>query len=260
MKAKTIVSFRGGDILVAPFVDPIWRKYLIEEMFPELTCVHFISYAMRDLAREFATNQDNFYVIPMGIETNLFNPSAEKSINQCVNLVTTARLSWQKGLPYALEVVKNLVDKGYDVKYHIIGDGPLRTELKYLTHILGLQDHIIFHGKVNLYEVQNILFDCDIYLQPSITENLCIATIEAMSMKLPIVASDVGALPELVTDNETGFLVPIINPEQFTESIEKLIHDPALRKKFGEKGREVVLDKYTIETERARWLEMYSRL
>lgn len=257
---KTIVSFRGGDIMVSPFTDAKWRTYLTETLFPKLDCVHFISNAMLIAATKFAGKRDNYKMITMGVDLEKFKPIERLENKDRIQFVTTARLNWQKGLPYALEAVKLLRDQVVDLDYHIIGDGPMRTALKFQALKLGIDDVVNFHGRVDLNEVKAILANGDIYLQPSVTESLCVAAIEAMALKLPVVAFDVGGLAEVVNDGVSGLLSPVGDVQKLVSAIKKLIDDPVLRKSMGMEAYEIAKQRYSLEIERKRWLDFYREL
>lgn len=258
--AKTILSFRGGDIMVSPFTDAKWREYLTDKLFPELDCVHFVSSAMLETAIEFAGVRDNFKMITMGIDLEKFQPFKQQKVDGKNRLVTTARLTWQKGLNFALEAIKKLKNEGLDISYHIIGDGPLLTALKFQAHSLDVLDRVHFHGRVDLDEVKRILGESDIYLQPSVSESLCVAVMEAMAMELPVVATAVGGLPEVVANERSGLLVPVGDVDSLAHAIGKLVADPVLRKTMGLEGAKIVGEKFSIEKERDQWLNFYKAL
>lgn len=255
--AKTIVSFRGGDIMVSPFTDAKWRDYLTDKLFQELDCVHFICTAMLETAIEFAGTNEKYKMFTMGIDLRKFRAIDRQNGDGTIHLVTTARLTWQKGLNFALEAVKELRDEGLDIVYHLIGDGPLLTPLLYQAHLLGIMEHVSFHGRLNLDEVKELLAISDIYLQPSVTEGLPVAVIEAMAMELPVIATAVGGLPEVVVSGRSGLLVPVGNVDKLVNAIKTLISDPELRKTMGAEGARIVKANFSIEKERDQWLNFY---
>jgi glycosyltransferase involved in cell wall biosynthesis len=141
-----------------------------------------------------------------------------------------------------------------------VGDGNLYNQLAYWSRYLGIQDVVILHGRVTLDQVRDILDEADIYLQPSISESLCIATIEGMAMELPIVATTVGEFPEMVDEGESGFLVPPGDADAIATALKKLINQPEMAKSMGKLGRKIVLEKYTLDAERQNWLQVYRSL
>ena len=159
-----------------------------------------------------------------------------------------------------MNAIKQLKDEGIALEYHIVGDGNLYNQLAYWSRYLGIQDVVILHGRVTLDQVRDILDEADIYLQPSISESLCIATIEGMAMELPIVATTVGEFPEMVDEGESGFLVPPGDADAIATALKKLINQPEMAKSMGKLGRKIVLEKYTLDAERQNWLQVYRSL
>ena len=259
--AKSITSFRGGDILVKPYIDSAWKDYLTKELFPSQTIVHLISSCMLEEAEKISPESNNFLMLTMGVDEKLFVPKDISSTNaEKTIIVTSGRLSWQKGLIFALNAIKQLKDEGIALEYHILGDGNLYNQLAYWSRYLGIQDIVILHGRVTLDEVRELLNTADIYLQPSISESLCVAAIEAMAMELPVVATTVGEFPKMVTEGESGFLVPPGNSDAIAGALKKLIQEPEMAKSMGKLGRKIVLEKFTLDAERQNWLQVYRSL
>jgi glycosyltransferase involved in cell wall biosynthesis len=96
-------------------------------------------------------------------------------------------------------------------------------------------------------EIPRILSKCDIYVQPSLWEGLCITVVEAMATGLPIVATKVGGIPESVIDGYNGFLVPSRNPEALADRILKLVENPDIRAQMGERSRKIAEEKYSLD-------------
>jgi len=259
--AKSITSFRGGDILVMPYIDLAWKDYLTKELFPSQKIVHLISSCMLEEAEKLSPESKNFLMLTMGIDEKLFVPKNKNSANaEKVIIVTSGRLSWQKGLIFALNAIKQLKDEGIALEYHIVGDGNLYNQLAYWSRYLGIQDSVILHGRVSLDEVRDILNTADIYLQPSISESLCIATIEGMAMELPVVATTVGEFPKMVVEGESGLLVPPGDADAIASALKKLIQESEMAKVMGKLGRKIVLEKFTLDIERQNWLQVYQNL
>lgn len=259
--AKSVTSFRGGDILVMPYIDVAWKEYLTKELFPSQAIVHLISNCMVREVEKFSPETKNILMLHMGMDEKMFVPQDKKSNNFGKTIiVTSSRLSWQKGLIFALNAIKQLKDEGFALEYHIVGDGNLYNQLAYWSRYLGIQDDVFLHGRVRLDEVRDILNTADIYLQPSISECLCIATIEGMAMELPVVATTVGGFPEIVDEGESGFLVPPGDADAIALALKKLIQEPEMANAMGRHGRKIVLKKFTLDIERQNWLQIYRNL
>ncbi|MGI6630093.1 MAG: glycosyltransferase family 4 protein [Bacillota bacterium] len=158
---------------------------------------------------------------------------------------TVARLAPQKGLEYfikAASLVSQVVDK---VQFLIVGDGPLRKELEFITAKKRLQDKILFTGYFpNISEIYPVI---DVFVMPSLSEGLSISIIEAMAAKRPIAATAVGGIPELIRHRESGLLVPPGNEQALAQAILELLKRPKWSEKLGEKAGKKARNEYTVE-------------
>lgn len=135
--------------------------------------------------------------------------------------------------------------KSHEFRLLIVGDGPDMANLTQLTKDLDLESQVVFMG----YESDPIQFYpmMDLLVIPSAREGFGLVAVEAMLFGLPVIASEVGGLKDVVVDGETGFLVPPRSPESIAEKIQILIDQSELRKQMGEKGRQRALQHFTAE-------------
>ena len=160
------------------------------------------------------------------------------SATQVVGLV--ARLDhWGKGHRKFLTALANLKDC-YPVEALIIGGGRREAEVKQLAGEMGLAGRVHFLGQRP--DIPDLLAALDIFVLPSHSEGVSLALLEAMAAGLPVIVSAVGGLPEVVTDGVNGLLIPPKEPEALAGALARLLDDPALAKKLGERpatrGRE----------------------
>ena len=130
---------------------------------------------------------------------------------------TVARLRRVKGVEYLIEAAKHVVERVPDARFLIVGDGPRKAELEYKVKQLDLSSRSIFAGTRG--DVPAILSALDLFVLPSLSEALGIAVIEALLMRVPVVATNVGGVPEIVKSGETGLLVPPKDPIRLGEAI-----------------------------------------
>lgn len=140
-------------------------------------------------------------------------------------------------------IVRSKIDN--EIKLIIVGEGPEKENLVELAKRKNLINDIIFTGFQN--DAISYINAFDIFVMTSDKEGLPRVILEAMLMAKPVVASNIPGISELVINGETGFLVPPKNPEAFAEKILFLINNPDLRKQIGEKGRERVINHFSIE-------------
>ena len=155
--------------------------------------------------------------------------------------------------PVVAAVGRLVPEKGFDVFVHalarlpavtgvLIGDGPERGSLEALASELGVGDRLRILGWQQ--SPRALLADVDVVVAPSRFEGFGLSIVEAMLAERPVVGARAGAIPELVADGETGMLVPGDDPVALAAAIARLVDDPELRRRMGERGRAVALERY----------------
>ncbi len=156
-----------------------------------------------------------------------------------LNLLFVGRCHADKGLEYLLEAIGLLGD---DIVLNIVGDTCHDPEYyKKLVEIvrkLKIEEKIFFHGYIDKEELKQFCQGADIFVLPSVVEGFGAVLLEVMSAGLPIVASNVGGIPELIKDGYNGVLVPPKEGSSLANAINSLIRSPSLRKQYGMNGYE----------------------
>jgi glycosyltransferase involved in cell wall biosynthesis len=168
------------------------------------------------------------------------------------------RLDRAKGYEYLLQAMALFLRQLNNTHVVIGGSGPLVGSLTDLANELGISKRVHFLGHVA--DPRMVLNALDIYVQPSLCEAFPIALLEASAAGLPVVASDVGGIPESVLDGETGFVVPPKDPGSLAGSIEKLLADPQLRRAMGDAGVARTRREFSLDTMVRQTLEVYGSL
>ncbi|MEM3433202.1 MAG: glycosyltransferase [Candidatus Methanomethyliaceae archaeon] len=169
-------------------------------------------------------------------------------------LMYAGRLAHEKGLEYLLEAVACLVRSGECVKLVICGDGPDRGKLVERTRELGLTGCVIFRGHVEFERLREELLVSDVFVLPSLSEGIPKVLLEAMANGVPVVATAVGGVPDVIRDGFNGLLVQPRDPLGLADSIRALIRDDALRQKIIEGGYQFV-SQHTVEAQASRFVE-----
>lgn len=155
-------------------------------------------------------------------------------------------LRWEKGLHHLIEVAGMLGEDRPDLRLAIVGEGPERSELAERIERAGVGDRIRlfpFSGAADPH-----LSALDALLLPSdVFESLPIGVIEGMAHSLPVIASDLGGVPEMVRDGETGVLVPPGDTARLAEAVEELAADPERARELGRRGRELAESRFSLE-------------
>lgn len=175
-----------------------------------------------------------------GREDRLYRSQKEVTIG------IVAQLREEKRHADLIEAFSILSKKYPGAKLLIVGDGPLRGQLEAMTQRLEIDDCVNFAGFQK--DVHRYLSIMDIFVLPSRTEGLPIAIMEAMAQGLPVVASRVGGIPEIVDDQVTGILFEPGNVDQLNSSLAQLIVDPEKRKNLGDNGRKKVCRSFHPDT------------
>jgi len=162
-------------------------------------------------------------------------------------LINMAYFNEQKVQEYIIRSLAEITKTKNNVKLVLLGWGQREPILRKTVEELRLAGRVIFTGKKYHDEALKLLSLSDIYVSSSLWEGLPIAVLEAMAFRKPIVATDIIGNREAVTDGKTGILVPPKNPKAMAEAIMKLIHNPALAKNMGKKGRDRVERVFNIE-------------
>lgn len=151
-----------------------------------------------------------------------------------------------KGLSYFIDAAKIISQEfKLDIKFVIIGEGHLRTELEKQISDNRLQDIIHLTGAID--QAATILPAFDIYVCSSVKEGFPYSILEAMSARLPIIATRVGGIPEMITDGADGLLVESKNSHQLAQAIKKLYEDQELRNELATAAKKTVEEKFTIK-------------
>jgi len=181
-------------------------------------------------------------VIPNGVDASKFNFEVDRDTIKekfCCRRSTKmilflGRLVYQKGVNVligALPIILSRYSKGEkDVKFVIVGEGPMRKQLERDAAYLGVSKHVVFTGYLDDYMVRSLLKAADVVVVPSLYEPFGIVAIEAMAAKTPVVVSDIGGLSELIRDGE-GIKVPPNNSERLAEGVIKVLSDTEEGKK-----------------------------
>ena len=191
--------------------------------------------------------------IPSGVDTARFLPDVARRQQMrtalgiephgCMVLMIGA-LTERKGHSSLFSAASMLQEQGVRLRYIICGEGSLHANLEAQVRTLGLQDVIRFTGFSS--EITGYLAAADIFVHVPLWEGLGVAVIEALAAGLPVVASRVGGIPELIDDHVTGLLVPLHDATALAIAIERLVQNPQWAKTLGTKGQTFVQTQFDV--------------
>ena len=205
-----------------------------------------VSEQTRSQAIEEGVRADKITVILNGVTPldtlSISRPEARRNLGLSetdIFLLSIGRLTYQKGHEYFIQAMSNVVSHFPNVKAGICGDGPLRAQLESQISKLGLSDSVRLLGAWD--DVSPILVSADVFVLPSLWEGLSRALMEAMAAGIPVIATHVDGINDLVTNDVHGLMVPAKDAERLGNSILQLLRDPEMMKRLGSAGQAHVL-------------------
>jgi glycosyltransferase involved in cell wall biosynthesis len=256
----TVVSVWGTDILEAPGWSPV--HYLVTR-YALARADHVTATGLRlaNATLRYTPRAKPVTVVPYGVDLARFQPFARNGAHASDVVVgAVARLSPEKGLDDLLRAVAQLVGQGIPLCVVLAGDGPWRARLARLAEQLGLAERVDFRGEIAHERVPAVLGEFDIFAMPSRAEGFGVAALEAQAMELPVVATRVHGIPDVVRDGVTGVLVPARDVDALAEAIARLAADAELRAAMGRAGRVFVEARYRWEENTAQMERLYRSL
>jgi len=185
-------------------------------------------------------------VVHCGIDPAKFQKPTQPITNS-FNIICVGRLEKVKGHKYLIEACAQLKNQNVDFRCYLVGDGELRSQIQRQINRLDLIHQVKIIGFQPHQQVVELLAQADILVQPSLSEGIPVAVMEGMATGIPVVATSVTGVPELVEDDTTGLLVPSQNSMALAEAILKLYKSPELRKQLGKSGRAKVIEEFNLQ-------------
>lgn len=204
--------------------------------------------------------KDRIHLIWNGIDLRPFvgpeRPHENQSGKDCaLNVGLAGRLSPEKGIDLFLRAAANVLRELPLTQFLIVGDGPDRATLEALIHELGIGKNAFLLGRNE--DMPSFYASLDLLVSSSRQEGLPMALLEGMASGLPLVATAVGAVPNVVRNNQTGILLPAEDVTALTAAIVKLLSEPANRKTYGTAARDLIRNEYSAERMMAEYLHLY---
>jgi glycosyltransferase involved in cell wall biosynthesis len=205
-----------------------------------------ISRPILELLADAGVDGAKVRLIHSGIDVARFSPGAGNAAPEHVPTIgTVAVLETRKGHRFLLEAMARLRARGVKLRCLLAGDGSERKGLEQMVAKLGLEGQVDFQGFVA--DTPALLASIDIFVLPSVHEGLGVAALEAMAAGKAVVASRVGGLAELISDGDTGLLVPPEDSDVLSDAIAELINDPNRARAMGQRAAAHVRKYFTME-------------
>lgn len=211
-----------------------------------------VSNAVESDAISSGINQDKIVVIPNGIfipkEKKLDSVYLREELNLTGRnkiLLTAGRLTFEKGQVFLLRSLPKILEAFPEVVLVIAGDGVLRSELECEVERLNISSKVFFLGFRK--DVPQLLASADLFVLPSRSEGLPMVILEAMSIGIPVLSTNVGGIGEVIQDRINGRLVESESDSQLAQAVIEILENESERKKYISTGRELIKSKYTVD-------------
>jgi colanic acid/amylovoran biosynthesis glycosyltransferase len=260
---KLVTSFRGYDI--ATLTGRKAGSY--RKLFREGDLFLPVSRYFAQILLERGCDERKIMVHHSGIDCGAFSFRVRTRLDgEPTKLITIGRLVEKKGVAYAVRAVARLIEAGRQVRYTVVVDGEMRTELEKLVSALRMDPHVRLVGWNNQDGVIRFLEDAHLLLAPSVTaangdlEGIPNSLKEAMAMGLPVVSTLHAGIPELVQDGRSGFLVPERDVDALADRLAFLIDHPDRWAEMGRFGRQQIREHFDTDKLNDQLVEAYLQL
>ena len=261
LDTKIITTLHGTDITLVG-LEPSFLP-LVKFSIEQSDGVTAVSKFLKETTITNYNIEKDIEVIHNFIDTDIYKPGCNEQLknNLAPNgekiLVHTSNFRKVKRVPDTVRILKE-VKKKVPAKLVLIGDGPERSETDRLARELGVHDDVIFLGKQD--GLEEILSVADIFVMPSQSESFGLSALEAMACGIPVVSSSVGGLPELVRQNETGYIAEIGDTSRMAKYIIDLLTNEKKYKNFSQNCLDIARNQFDKKLIIPKYIEYYHKV
>jgi N-acetyl-alpha-D-glucosaminyl L-malate synthase BshA len=255
-----VVTLHGSDVTLLGS-DPAYE--LVNTMSVERAdAITAVSRFMADEAHKSLGIEKDIKFIPNFVDTEEFYPAPCQILDErserdivVIHVSNFRKVKRIQDLIYAMKIVTK---EAPDSKLILVGDGPERYNIESLVRELDLKENVLLTGYRS--DVPDLLRCADVLVICSQTESAPLTVLESMSSGVPVVATRVGGIPEIIKDNENGYLVPVKSPEEIAEKLLLLDNRPENIRMLGENARETIIEKYSIGKVLDQYKQVYESI
>ncbi|MEM2099081.1 MAG: glycosyltransferase family 4 protein [Candidatus Bathyarchaeia archaeon] len=239
-----------------------------EETAKNATAIVTVSrYSFEKIQEYYGVGSDKLHIVPNGVDTDKFKPAENTAelkrrfgLDNAQVVLFVGSLIPRKGLFFLVEAAKKVISQGINVKFVIVGDGPMKSQLLASISKWNLSGNFKFLGSIS-EDVLVAVYGCaDVFVLPSIQEGQGIVLLEAQASGVPVVAFDVGGVKDVVRNGSTGFLVDCCDSSKLADALLRLLSDKPLRERLGMQGRKFVMENYTWDLCAQKMLDIYNKV
>ena len=263
-RTKYLLTLQEGDSEWDIWIRTWFMRPIYKAIYKKADCIQAISNFLAERAKKLGAKCE-ISVVPNGVRVE--SPKSKVESQDIKRIITVSRLVKKNGIADLIYSIKLLVtDYGLPVTLNIIGNGKLINKLEKLVEDLEIKDKVVFLGEVSNEKVYEYLDQSDIFVRPSLSEGLGNAFLEAMSVGVPVIGTEVGGIPDFLEDGglafapavakamtgeeasagKTGWFCEVKNPKSIAEKINYILN-PANKEeieKVVENARKMVEEKY----------------
>jgi glycosyltransferase involved in cell wall biosynthesis len=227
-----------------------WR---LEEKFTRALFVCCISNFCRSQIMMYTPvdRWNRLHIVHCGVDPGEYH--VRRHSGRGSRLLFTGRLSEMKGIPILLSAIATLKDSWPELIVDLAGDGPDRGVIEAEIQRLGIAEHVRILGYQSSEQVRELLRHADVFVLPSFAEGVPVVLMEAMASGVPVIATRIAGIPELVEDGVSGLLTAPGDSAALVAAIDRLLSDGALRERLARAGRAVIEGEFDTKSE-AAWL------
>ena len=261
LEGRLVTSFRGADATI----ESHRRSAGYHDLFRIGDCFLAVSGSIRDKLLELGCPAEKIRILRSGVDLSAFNYRGPRALHTPLRLVSIGRLAPTKGIEYALDAIRKLLDEGVALEYRIAGDGPRRQELEDKAARLGLESVVEFEGAIDRDRVVEILSDSDILIAPSIvaqsgqTEGVPNVLKEAMACGVPAIGTRVGGVAELIEHGTNGYLVPQKDADAIAACVRTILEQQDSLPEVLDRARESIEKEYDLQRLNSDLENLYQR-
>lgn len=245
------LSIWGSDVYEFPYKS-VFHKWLIKRNLKSATKLASTSHAMAQQVRQLFPEANNIAITPFGVNLEQFSATTKAFTQNTITIGVVKRMEEKYGLDVLIDAFNltkqalieqnsSLADK---LRLLIVGDGALTHELKMRVKALQLDDVCTIVGAVPHAQVKKYINQIDLFVVSSRIESFGVSVVEAAACERACIVSNVGGLPEVVVNNETGFIVESDSPSAFSNALLHMIENQEQARGMGENAREFALSHY----------------
>jgi glycosyltransferase involved in cell wall biosynthesis len=263
----------------SPVIFTIWGSDIFFTKIPVISFFYKIflrqadaivceSQDFKNQLNDFGVPEGIISIIGNGIDYNYFKPGDKIKCRRNLGLpkekliiMAVGNLILLKGHRFLIEAIPELISNHSNLHFIFVGDGEYRSHLENQVTKLNILNNVQFVGQQDVSQIPNWLISADIFVHPSLSEGTPNSVIEAMACKLPVIATSVGDIPNIIEDGKDGFLIPPRDSRQLASKLNSLIQNEKLREQFGLNGLQKVQSKFgSWETQTKILMNLYQEV